>query len=57
MKKLVVPTFESEAEEAAWWQRHRAAVETALRAAIRERKAVSLQDALAEAKRKKGLSI
>jgi hypothetical protein len=57
MKKLVIPTFESEAEEAAWWERHRAAVETDLRYAMRERKAASLQDALAEAKRKKDLSI
>lgn len=54
-KKLVIPTFKSEAEEAAWWRKHRSAVETDLRAAMREGKTLSLQDALAQAKRKKEL--
>src|SRR5580693_4965049 len=31
--KLVMPPFKSEGEEAAWWEKHRAAVEADLRAA------------------------
>jgi hypothetical protein len=31
LKKLVIPSFKSESEEAAWWENHRAAVETDLR--------------------------
>ncbi len=54
-KKLVIPAFKSEAEEAAWWEEHRAAVEAGLRAAIRERKTVSLNDVLAHARQKKEL--
>ncbi|MGO9255517.1 MAG: hypothetical protein ACLQU1_04345 [Bryobacteraceae bacterium] len=54
-KKLVIPPFKSEGEEAAWWEEHRAAVEADLRAAMREGKTVSLQDVLAQARRKKEL--
>ena len=54
-KKLAIPAFESEAAEAVWWKKHRAAVEADLRAAMREGKTVSLQDVMAQARRKKQL--
>ena len=54
-KKLIILTFESEAEEADWWERHRASVEADLRAPIREGKSSWLQEVLAEVRRKKGL--
>jgi predicted DNA binding CopG/RHH family protein len=54
-KKLVIPTFKSEGEEAAWWERHRSAVETDLRAAMREGKTLSLQNVMAQARQKKVL--
>ena len=31
MKKVVIPKFSSEAEEAAWWDRHRSEIETEIR--------------------------
>lgn len=54
-KKLVIPAFESEREEAAWWEKHRAAVEADLRAAMREGKTVSFDEVMAQARRKKEL--
>jgi hypothetical protein len=36
LKKLVIPSFQSEREEAAWWQNHRVAVEADLRATLRK---------------------
>ena len=54
-KKLVIPSFKSEAEEAVWWEEHRAAVEADLRAAMRKGKTVSLNDALAHARQKREL--
>jgi predicted DNA binding CopG/RHH family protein len=54
-KKLVIPSFKSEGAETAWWEKHRAAVEADLRAAMREGKTMSLQDVMAQARRKKEL--
>jgi predicted DNA binding CopG/RHH family protein len=54
-KKLVIPTFGSESEEAAWWEKHRAAVEGDLRAAMREGVTMSLGEVMAQVKRKKEL--
>ena len=54
-RKLVIPSFQSEKQEAAWWDRHRAEVEADLRQAMREGKTISLKDVLAHAKRKKEL--
>jgi predicted DNA binding CopG/RHH family protein len=54
-KKLVIPSFQNEKEEAAWWEKHRADVEADLRGAMRERKTFSLNDVLSQAKRKKEL--
>ncbi len=56
-RNLIIPTFESEAEEAAWWERRRAEVETDLRSAMHGGEKVSLQDVLAKAGRKKELTI
>ncbi|HEY1948495.1 MAG TPA: hypothetical protein VGG97_15910 [Bryobacteraceae bacterium] len=54
-KKLVIPSFQNEREEAAWWEKHRAEVEAGLRRAMRDRKTLSLNDVLTQAKRKKEL--
>ena len=54
-KKLVIPSFQSESAEAARWQKHRAAVEEDLRAAMRERKTVSLDEIVAQSRRKNEL--
>ena len=55
LKKLSIPSFESEKQEAAWWERNRARVEADLRLAMREHRTISLKDVLAKAKRKKEL--
>ena len=55
LKKLVIPSFKSESEEAIWWENHRAAVEADLRTATRENKTLSLQDVMVQAKQKKAL--
>ena len=52
-RKLVIPKFNSESEEAAWWEKHRAAVEADLRAAMRNGKTMSLRDVMVQARRKK----
>lgn len=54
-KKLVIPSFKSEREEARWWEKHRATVEAELRTAMRENQTVSLHDVMAQARRKKDL--
>jgi predicted DNA binding CopG/RHH family protein len=54
-KKLVIPSFKSEREEAVWWERHRSSVEADLRAAMREGTTLSLRDILAQGERKKKL--
>lgn len=54
-KKFIIPSFKNEKEEAAWWEKHRAAVEADLRSAMRGRKTVSLRDVIAHAGRKKEL--
>lgn len=54
-KKLTVPSFKSEKEEAAWWEKHRGEVEADLRAALRSRKTVSLSEVIASARMKNKL--
>ena len=52
-KTFVIPSFASEAEEAAWWFRHRRTVEAELRRRIKEGTTHTLAEVLEEAKRKK----
>lgn len=54
-KKLVIPSFRSEREEAVWWGKHRAAVEAELRTAMRTNQTISIKDVLAQSARKKEL--
>jgi predicted DNA binding CopG/RHH family protein len=42
MKAVVVPKFTSEAEEAAWWDRHRTQVEAEIRHRMRQNSPISL---------------
>ena len=51
-KKLVIPSFKTEKEEAVWWDQHQMQVESNLRAAIREKRTISLADVLARARQK-----
>src|SRR5436853_2182639 len=54
-KGLVIPPFKSEKQEAAWWDKHRREVEADLRVAMRERKTLSLNEVLRQARKKKEL--
>jgi predicted DNA binding CopG/RHH family protein len=54
-KKLIIPSFKTEREEAVWWEKHRATVEAELRTAMRERQTASLKDVMAQARRKREL--
>ena len=49
-KKLVVPKFASEAEDAKWHQRNRRALEAGMERRIREGSTLSLQQSAARAK-------
>ena len=54
-KKLVIPSFQNEGEEAAWWEKHRVAVEAELRASRRAGKTIPFGDILVQAKKTKEL--
>jgi len=49
-KKLIIPRFTSEAEDAKWHQRHRRALERAAERRIREGSALTLRQAAARAR-------
>ena len=51
-KKLTLPTFTNEKQEAAWWSKHRADVESTLRQSLRQRKSLSIAEVLRTALRK-----
>ena len=42
MKQVVIPKFSSEAEEAAWWDRHRSEIEVEIRRRMRAKKPLTL---------------
>ena len=42
MKQVVIPKFSSEAEEAAWWDRHRSEIEVEIRRRMRGKKPLTL---------------
>jgi hypothetical protein len=52
-KKLVIPSFGNEDDEAAWWENHRAAVESDLRVAMRSGVTLSLSDVMARGRSRK----
>lgn len=54
-KKLVIPSFKTYKDEAAWWDQHQIEIEADLRTAMREGKTVRLTDILRSAKPKKQL--
>jgi len=49
-KKLIVPKFSSEAEDATWHQRHRRSLESTLERRIQEGSTLTLQQAAVRAK-------
>lgn len=55
-KGLVIPSFASEAEEAAWWDRHRRMVETELRRRMKQGTVQTLAEVLEQAKKRNRLS-
>lgn len=46
MKQVAIPKFSSQAEEAAWWDSHRAEVEAEIRRRIKNRPRVTLGNLL-----------
>ena len=44
MKQVVIPKFSSEAEEAAWWDRHRSEVEIEIRRRMKQKRPLTLND-------------
>lgn len=46
MKQTVIPSFSSEAEEAAWWDRHRSEIEAQIRQRVRQKKPLTLHQLL-----------
>lgn len=51
-KQLAIPSVTNEKQEAAWWSKHRAHVESTLRQSLRERKSLSIKEVLHDALRK-----
>ena len=54
-KSFVIPSFASEAEEAAWWYRHRRTVEAELCRRIKEGTTLTLAEVLEKVKKKEPL--
>lgn len=54
-KKLLIPNFATDSDEADWWESNRSAVESDLRAAMRANQTLSLDQVLAQARRKREL--
>jgi predicted DNA binding CopG/RHH family protein len=48
MKGMVIPRFSNEAEEAAWWDRHRSEVEAQIRKRMKQNRPLALGAALQE---------
>jgi predicted DNA binding CopG/RHH family protein len=48
MKEMVIPRFSNEAEEAAWWDRHRSDVEAQIRKQMKQKRPVTLGSSLQE---------
>ena len=44
MKQVVIPKFSSEAEEAAWWDRHRSEVEIEIRRRMKQKRPLTLSN-------------
>lgn len=52
IKKLIVPSFTDETEEAAWWYKNRRSVEAELLHSMRAKTTITLAEVLERAKRK-----
>jgi len=50
MKRATIPRSSSEAEEAAWWDKHRSEIEIEIRRRIKQRKPLTLNSLLQKAK-------
>jgi predicted DNA binding CopG/RHH family protein len=50
MKKVVIPKFSSEAQEAAWWDRHRSEIEAEIRHRMKQKQPLTLGNLLQGAK-------
>ncbi|MFY9791309.1 MAG: CopG family antitoxin [Candidatus Sulfotelmatobacter sp.] len=44
MKQVAVPKFSNEADEAAWWDRHRSEVEAEIRQRMKQRRSLTLSN-------------
>jgi predicted DNA binding CopG/RHH family protein len=50
MKQMLIPKFSSEAEEAAWWDRHRSEIEAEIRQRMKQKRPLTLASLLQGAK-------
>ena len=50
MKQVAIPKFSDEAEEAAWWDRHRSEIEVEIRRRIKQKRPLTLGSLLQGAK-------
>jgi predicted DNA binding CopG/RHH family protein len=50
MKKMVIPKFSTEAQEAAWWDTHRSEIEAEIRQRMKEKQPMMLGNLLSGAK-------
>ena len=50
MKKVVIPKFSSEAQEAAWWDRHRSEIEAEIRRRMKQKQPLTLGNLVQGAK-------
>jgi len=46
MKKVVIPKFSSEAQEAAWWDKHRSEIEAEIRQRMKQKQPLTLGNLL-----------
>lgn len=50
MKRVAIPKFSSEAEEAAWWDNHRSEIESEIRRRLKQKRPLTLSHLLQGAK-------
>jgi len=57
MKEAAVPSFSSEAEEAAWWDAHRSEIEAEIRRRIKQKRPLSLNHLIRAAKSSRPITL
>jgi predicted DNA binding CopG/RHH family protein len=57
MKKVVIPKFSSEAQEAAWWDRHRSEIEAEIRQRMKQSQPLTLGNLLQGARHSQPITL